>query len=72
MPIFGIIKNNTIDNTVVADSLEEALTIGDAIQYSEETPFQRGWIRDSETSPFYDPNPPVVEQTAPTTEEANG
>jgi hypothetical protein len=56
MPKFAILNNNVVENLIVCDTLEEAQTIGNAVQYNlAETPMERGSIYDPETNTFSNP-----------------
>jgi len=56
MPKFAILNNDTVENLIVCDTLEEAQTIGTAVQYDPKTqPTAIGWVYNSETNTFANP-----------------
>lgn len=56
MPKFAILNNNVVENLIVCDTLEEAQTIGNAVQYNfAETSVYGGSIYDPETNTFSNP-----------------
>lgn len=56
MPKFAILNNNVVENLIVCDTLEEAQTVGNAIQCeSRIQPVAVGWIHNPETNTFTDP-----------------
>lgn len=46
MSLFAIMSGNTVNNIIIANSLEEAEVLGNAIEYTEENPAGIGWIWD--------------------------
>lgn len=52
MPKFAILKNDIVQNIIIVSSLEEATTIGDAIQYVDENPAIIGYKYDKENNKF--------------------
>ena len=56
MPKFAILNNNTVENLIVCDTLEEAQTLGDAVQYDSKTKgLVVGYIYNPETNTFSNP-----------------
>ncbi len=50
MSYYGIVKDNTIVNVIVAESLEDAnlLTGENCVEYTDENPIGIGWVFDGE------------------------
>ena len=56
MPKFAILNSNIVENLIVCDTLEEAQTVGSAIQYEPKTQdVLIGWVYNSETNTFTNP-----------------
>jgi hypothetical protein len=56
MPKFAILNNNLVENLIVCDTLEEAQTVGTAVEYDPKTQaVVIGWIYNSETDTFTNP-----------------
>lgn len=55
MPKFAILThNNVVENVIMCDTLEEAQTVGNAIQcVSRQIDVRPGWIYDSELNKFF-------------------
>jgi hypothetical protein len=62
MPKFAILNNNVVENLIICDTLEEAQTVGNAVQCESKTqPIVIGFIYNPETNTF----------SRPTTEDTN-
>lgn len=55
MSKFALLKNNIVYNIIVADSLEEARSLGECIEYNNDFPAGIGWVYNEETKTFQEP-----------------
>ena len=56
MPKFAILNNNVVENVIICDNLQEAQTVGDAVQCeSMSQSVGTNWIYNSETHIFTNP-----------------
>jgi hypothetical protein len=55
MANFALINGNIVANTIVADTLEDAQVLGEAILLTNENPAGIGWTYDRENNIFIAP-----------------
>jgi hypothetical protein len=71
MSKFALLKNNFVENIIVADSLEEAQVLGNAVESTIDNSAYLNWGYNPETKLFFDPNPPIIVDETIITEETN-
>lgn len=67
MAKFAILGGDIVINTIIADNLEDAQRVGEAVEFTNENPAGIGWIYNRDTGTFSEPA--VEEESVPPVEE---